>query len=87
MVSGTIATAVIAVLGWLSERGLNPDRRKLMTVVLAAGFLLAGTAGFLGAEALNAQRILRPDNDTDDIGVFQMNDYICKLSIRLKHTP
>ncbi|KAK7446248.1 hypothetical protein BaRGS_00040277, partial [Batillaria attramentaria] len=42
LVSGPVGAVLVPVFGWLSDRGSNPNRRKLLGVVFSTGLLLLG---------------------------------------------
>nr|KAG5685421.1 hypothetical protein BaRGS_001506 [Batillaria attramentaria]KAG5686482.1 hypothetical protein BaRGS_018734 [Batillaria attramentaria] len=43
LVSGPVGAVLVPVFGWLSDRGSNPNRRKLLGVVFSTGLLLLDT--------------------------------------------
>ncbi|XP_070212717.1 uncharacterized protein [Littorina saxatilis] len=53
LVSGSVAGVLIPSIGWLSDNGSNPTRRKAWAVVLAACFLLTGMCCLVAANAIH----------------------------------
>ncbi|KAK7506813.1 hypothetical protein BaRGS_00001664 [Batillaria attramentaria] len=60
VVAGPVGTLLMPLLGWLSDKGSNPNRRKMMTVILCMALLVSGVFCVVLANVLHLQSRSNP---------------------------
>ena len=77
LVAGPTAMVLLPLVGWLSDKGSNPQRRKTGAVVFVAGLLCSGMHCVLAANVLHLNYLLdynsRMDFSSNFSGAFSWN--------------
>ncbi|KAK7507944.1 hypothetical protein BaRGS_00000909, partial [Batillaria attramentaria] len=57
LVSGVLGVVILPILGWLSDRGSNPNRRKRNGVLASTSIMLLGISVVIVASVLHLQKV------------------------------
>ncbi|KAK7507007.1 hypothetical protein BaRGS_00001858 [Batillaria attramentaria] len=64
VVAGPAGTLLTPLLGWISDRGSNPNRRKMLNVMFCSVLLLSGVVCVVSANVLHLQSLSETINNT-----------------------